>query len=215
MEATLREVVVADRWFGRGRLRFRRYLAAKYVLDWLFAAAALVLASPLFAAIAAAIALDTPGPIIFTQRRIGVHSHEFTIRKFRTMRRDTPHIATDLMAAAPVDYTTRMGRLLRRFSLDELPNLINVLRGDMSVVGPRPALYNQHELIAMRRRGACDLMRPGLTGWAQINGRNLISLDEKVRLDEFYVRNCSILTDARIIVRTLAVMLKKEDMPQR
>jgi lipopolysaccharide/colanic/teichoic acid biosynthesis glycosyltransferase/glycosyltransferase involved in cell wall biosynthesis len=213
MEATLRSVVMADRWFGRGRLRFRRYLAVKYTLDWIFAAAALALASPLFAAIAIAIALDTPGPTIFTQRRIGVHSHEFTIRKFRTMRRDTPHIATDLMATAHVDYTTRMGRLLRRFSLDELPNLVNVARGDMSIVGPRPALYNQHELIAMRRRGACDLMRPGLTGWAQINGRNLISLDEKVRLDEFYMRNCSLTTDARIILRTLAVMLKKEDLP--
>jgi lipopolysaccharide/colanic/teichoic acid biosynthesis glycosyltransferase/glycosyltransferase involved in cell wall biosynthesis len=215
MEAMLRETVVADRWFGRGRLRFRRYLAAKYTLDWIFAAAALVLASPLFAAVAAAIALDTPGPVIFTQRRIGVHSHEFTIRKFRTMRRDTPHIATDLMAETPMDYTTRMGRLLRRFSLDELPNLVNVIRGDMSVVGPRPALYNQHELIAMRRRGACDLMRPGLTGWAQINGRNLISLDEKVRLDEFYVRHCSIVTDARIILRTLVVMFRKEDLPSR
>jgi colanic acid biosynthesis glycosyl transferase WcaI len=210
-EATLREVIGADRWLGRGRVRFRRYLGVKYVLDALTATALLVVASPLFAVIAAAIALDSPGNVIFSQRRIGVHSHEFTIYKFRTMRRDAPHVATDIMVSGQVDYTTRMGKFLRRISLDELPNLVNVLRGDMSLVGPRPALYNQHELIAMRRGTGSDLMRPGITGWAQINGRNLITLGEKVRLDEFYVRNCSILMDARIVLRTAAVMLKRED----
>lgn len=211
MEATLREIVGADRWLGRGRLRFRRYLGVKYILDAIAAMVILPIASPLFAVIAAAIAIDSPGNVIFSQRRIGVHSHEFTIYKFRTMRRDTPHVAADIMVSGQVDYTTRMGRLLRRVSLDELPNLLNVLRGDMSLVGPRPALHNQHELIAMRRGTGSDLMRPGLTGWAQINGRNLITLDEKVRLDEFYVRNCSILMDARIVLRTAAVMLKRED----
>ncbi|MBM3150262.1 MAG: sugar transferase, partial [Chloroflexi bacterium] len=93
--------------------------------------------------------------------------------------------------------------------------LLNVLKGDMSVVGPRPALYNQHELVDMRRRTGSDLMRPGLTGWAQINGRNLITVDEKVRLDAFYVRNCSIMLDARIVLRTLAVMLKEEELARR
>lgn len=211
MEVTLREIVGADRWLGRGRLKFRRYLAVKYFLDVIAAVALLVLASPLFAVIAAAIAIDSPGNVIFSQRRVGVNSHEFTIYKFRTMRREAPHVATDIMMSGQVDYTTRMGRVLRRLSLDELPNLVNVLRGDMSLVGPRPALYNQNELVAMRRGTGCDLMRPGLTGWAQINGRNLITVDEKVRLDEFYVRNCSILLDARIVLRTAAVMLKRED----
>lgn len=215
MEAALRDIVVTEKWLGRGRLRFRRYLAAKYVLDWLFAACALLFGAPLFAAVALAIAVDSRGSILFRQRRIGIHSHEFTIFKFRTMRRETPHVATDIMASGPVDYTTRVGRLLRRFSLDELPNLLNVLKGDMSVVGPRPALYNQHELVDMRRRTGSDLMRPGLTGWAQINGRNLITVDEKVRLDAFYVRNCSIMLDARIVLRTLAVMLKEEELARR
>jgi lipopolysaccharide/colanic/teichoic acid biosynthesis glycosyltransferase/glycosyltransferase involved in cell wall biosynthesis len=210
-EAALREVVGADRWLGRSRLRFRRYLGVKYVLDALAAVVLLVAASPLFAVIAIAVAIDSPGSVIFSQRRVGVHSHEFTIHKFRTMRREAPHVATDIMMSGQVDYTTRMGRFLRRVSLDELPNLVNVLRGDMSLVGPRPALYNQHELIAMRRGTGSDLMRPGITGWAQINGRNLITLDEKVRLDEFYVRNCSIFMDARIVLRTAAVMLKRED----
>jgi lipopolysaccharide/colanic/teichoic acid biosynthesis glycosyltransferase len=210
-EAVLREIVGADRWLGRGRLRFRRYLGVKYVLDALAAVLLLAVTSPLFAVIALAIFADSGGDIIFRQRRVGVHSHEFTIYKFRTMRRDAPHVATDIMVSRQVDYTTRMGRLLRRVSLDELPNLANVLRGDMSLVGPRPALYNQSELIAMRRGTGSDLMKPGITGWAQINGRNLITLDEKVRLDEFYVRNCSILMDARIVLRTVAVMLKRED----
>ncbi len=210
-EAALREVVGADRWLGRGRLRFRRYLAVKYAMDAIAAVVLLAVTSPLFVLIAVAIAVDSRGSTIFSQRRVGVHSHEFTIYKFRTMRRDTPHVATDILMSQRVDYITRMGKFLRRVSLDELPNLFNVLRGDMSLVGPRPALYNQHELIAMRRGTGSDLMRPGITGWAQINGRNLITLDEKVRLDEFYVRNCSILMDARIVFRTVAVMLKRED----
>ena len=131
---------------------------------------------------------------------------EFNIWKFRTMDRHTPDLATDIMMKSPRDYTTRVGRFLRRTSLDELPNLINIARGDMSIVGPRPALYNQYELIAMRRQVGADVVRPGLTGWAQINGRDSIDLHEKVRLDEFYVRNCSFLLDLRVLLRTASVM---------
>ena len=148
---------------------------------------------------------------MFTQRRIGVYSEEFSICKFRTMDRRTPDLATDIMMQSPRDYTTRMGRLLRRTSLDELPNLINIVRGEMSIVGPRPALYNQHELIEKRRHVGADIMRPGLTGWAQINGRDSILLDEKVRLDEFYVRNCSFLLDLKILLRTASVMSNPDE----
>jgi len=212
MEEVLVEAVEADRSLGGGRLPFRRYLGVKYLSDACLSAALLVLASPVFAAVSLAIRMDSPGRAIFTQRRIGVHSHEFTIFKFRTMRRETPHVATDIMASADKDYTTRVGRILRRTSLDELPNLLNVLKGDMSIVGPRPALYNQHELIDLRRRNRSDLLRPGLTGWAQINGRDLITQAEKVRLDEFYARNCSVMLDVRIVLRTGAVVLRVDEV---
>jgi len=107
---------------------------------------------------------------------------------------------------------TRVGAWLRKYSLDELPQLLNVLKGDMSIVGPRPALYNQHELIDLRRRNRSDLLRPGLTGWAQINGRDLITQAEKVRLDEFYARNCSVMLDVRIVLRTGAVVLRVDEV---
>ncbi|MBD3367978.1 MAG: glycosyltransferase [Candidatus Eisenbacteria bacterium] len=214
MTSILEETVDAERAVGGGRVGFRAYLSAKYVLDAVCAAVAVVVLSPVFAAIALAIRLDSHGGAIYRQQRIGVHSLEFTILKFRTMQIDAPEIATDLMLEEDRDYTTRVGRILRKTSLDELPNLLNILRGEMSFVGPRPALYNQHELIEMRRRVRADLMRPGLTGWAQINGRDEISLDEKVRLDGFYVRNCSILLDVRILFRTFSAMTRGQgDVP--
>jgi colanic acid biosynthesis glycosyl transferase WcaI len=210
MDNILGTIVAAESGLGGSHLGFRAYLAAKYTLDFAVALAMLVATSPLFVALSVLVRIDSPGPALFRQRRIGVHSQEFPIWKFRTMYRHAPNIATDLMMVEPTDYTTRVGRLLRKTSLDELPNFWNILRGDMSVVGPRPALYNQYELIEARRRSAADLMRPGLTGWAQINGRDSITLDEKVRLDEFYVRNCSLLLDLRILLGTFSVILNEE-----
>jgi len=210
MEGILAAITDAESALGGSHLGFRTYLAAKYTLDFAVALAIILVASPLFAALSILIRLDSPGRAIFLQRRIGIHSQEFLILKFRTMHRHAPDLPTDRMMVEPTDYTTRVGRLLRKTSLDELPNFWNILRGDMSVVGPRPLLYNQYDLIEARRLSAADLMRPGLTGWAQINGRDLITPDEKVRLDEFYVRNCSLLLDLRILLRTFSVMLNEE-----
>jgi O-antigen biosynthesis protein WbqP len=215
MTAILEETVGSERAVGGGRFGFRTYLAAKYTLDAVAALLSTVLLSPVFVAIAVAIRLDSQGGAIYRQERIGVHSLGFTILKFRTMRIDAPEIATDLMQKSDEDYTTRVGRMLRKTSLDELPNLLNILRGEMSFVGPRPALYNQYELIDMRRRVRADLMRPGLTGWAQINGRDEITLDEKVRLDGFYVRHCSLLLDLKILMGTFAAMTRGQgDVPE-
>ncbi len=212
MEDLLSRVVRRESDLGGGRVRFRHYLAVKYLLDVLVAGVGLVLAAPLMAVTALFIKLDSPGGVIYKQRRIGIYSQEFTIYKFRTMHVHTPELATDLLAPEVHDYTTRMGGFLRKLSIDELPNLWNIIRGDMSVVGPRPALYNQYELIDDRRRAAGDVMRPGLTGWAQINGRDSITQDEKVRLDSFYSRNCSLTLDAKIVFGTLRTVSRPEDV---
>ena len=211
MEDVVAAVVAAEGALGASSFRLRHYLALKYAIDAVVAAVVLVATSPLFLILAVLIKLDSSGRVMFTQRRIGVYSEEFSICKFRTMDRRTPDLATDIMMQRPRDYTTRIGRFLRRTSLDELPNLINIVRGEMSIVGPRPALYNQHELIEKRRQVGADIMRPGLTGWAQINGRDSILLDEKVRLDEFYVRNCSFLLDLKILLRTASVMSNPDE----
>ncbi len=211
----LENVVSLERSVDVDGRRFRRYLALKYTLDASFALFFLVATLPVSAILALLVRLDSPGHAVFRQRRIGVHSHEFMIAKFRTMDRGTPDLATDIMVDQPRSYTTRMGRFLRRTSLDELPNFWNILRGEMSIVGPRPALFNQDELIERRRLLGVDVMRPGLTGWAQINGRDSVTLDEKVRLDEFYVRNCSFMLDLRIILRTAGVMSNPDDLPVR
>lgn len=204
MERVLRECTVGERAMCGSHLRFRHYLAAKYFLDAVGSLLLLVVTAPAFVALALLVKLDSHGRALFTQRRIGVHSQEFRILKFRTMHERAPDLATDLMETESVDYTTRFGRFLRKTSLDELPNLVNVLKGEMSLVGPRPALYNQCELIDMRRQVGVDLVRPGVTGWAQINGRDQITQDEKVRLDEFYVRNCSLFLDLRVFLSTFS-----------
>jgi O-antigen biosynthesis protein WbqP len=206
MEEVLSDVVARDRAVGGSRLGFRHYLAAKYALDAVAAVVVLVVGAPVLLVLSLLVRLDSPGRAIFTQRRVGVHSYEFDIAKFRTMERHAPDLATDVMMGEPRDYTTRVGRFLRRTSLDELPNFWSILKGDMSVVGPRPALYNQCELVEMRRQLGVDIVRPGITGWAQINGRDSITVEEKVRLDEFYVRRCSLLLDLRILLRTFAAM---------
>lgn len=208
MRRVLERAAGDEHGLGGGVLGFRRYLGVKYVLDFLVALGALVATAPVYALIALAVKLDSPGPVIFRQRRIGVHSHEFMIWKFRTMKTETPDLSTDLMEPMAEAYLTRVGRLLRRTSLDELPNLVNVIRGEMSLVGPRPALFNQYELIESRRIAKADLLRPGVTGWAQVNGRDAIYLREKVRLDDFYLRHCSLRLDLTILLRTAAAVVR-------
>ncbi len=212
MDDLLERVVRRERILGGGRMEFRRYLTAKYLIDAALASLLLIVMSPVLALTALLVKVDSRGPVIYRQRRIGIYSQEFTIYKFRTMHVHTPELATDLLAPTIHDYTTRTGRLLRRLSFDELPNLWNILIGDMSIVGPRPALYNQYDLIDERRKVGGDVMRPGLTGWAQINGRDSITQGEKVRLDEFYARNCSLALDLGIVIGTLRTVSRTEDV---
>ena len=180
---------------------------AKRGFDLLVAVVLLVLTSPLTLLIALAIRLDSPGPALFRQRRVGRSSREFVIYKFRTMHDGTPDLASHLMAGQSDRRITRLGGLLRRSSFDELPQLLNIVRGDMSLVGPRPALHNQHDLIAMRQRAGVDALRPGVTGWAQINGRDEIPMELKVAHDRWYLEHHGLATDLIILFRTPFALL--------
>jgi O-antigen biosynthesis protein WbqP len=183
------------------------YGAVKRAADLLASTLLLALCAPLLAVIAIAIRRDSPGPALFRQRRIGRGSREFVILKFRTMRTGTPDLASHLIQDQVADRITRLGALLRRTSLDELPQLWNVWRGDMSVVGPRPALFNQYDLIELRQRANVDALRPGVTGWAQVNGRDDIPLDRKVALDRHYLEHAGPALDLEILVRTAIVLI--------
>ncbi len=171
-------------------------------------AAILVLAVPM-SLVAAAICLTSAGPALYWSDRIGRHNRVFRMPKFRTMRVGTPPLATHLLADADA-YVTPLGRFLRRASLDELPQLWSILCGDMSLVGPRPALFNQDDLIALRTEYGVDELCPGLTGWAQINGRDELTIPQKVTLDHEYLQNRSALMDARIIALTVVKAFARE-----
>lgn len=176
---------------------------AKRAFDLAAATSGILLLSPVFLLLALLVRVDSPGPVLFRQRRPGRGSREFIMLKFRTMRIGTPDLATHLVGEG-TSYVTRIGRILRRTSLDELPQLWNVLRGEMSLVGPRPALYNQYDLIALRQERGVDALRPGVTGWAQVNGRDEIPMDRKVALDEEYLRRAGFFFDLSILWRTVA-----------
>ena len=149
-----------------------------------------------------AILLEDGFPIFFKQKRIGIGFSFFWIYKFRTMRKDTPNVATHLLEN-PEKYLLKTGNFLRKSSLDELPNLFNIIKGDMVFVGPRPALYNQDDLMALRIITGVDKLKPGITGWAQINGRDEISIEQKVSLEKEYLNRKSFFFDSKIIVKTL------------
>lgn len=163
---------------------------------------AIIILIPVFMAVAIWIRLDSPGPILFVQRRIGVGDKEFLMYKFRTMKIGTPEVATDKLQDSQ-SYITKLGYYLRKYSVDELPQLFNVFWGQMSVVGPRPALYNQYDLRQMRKKMGIHQVRPGITGWAQVNGRDEISLEDKVAMDFYYCQNQSFIIDIQIIYRTV------------
>ncbi len=158
--------------------------------------------SPLLLAIAVAVRLTSPGPALHWSERVGRDNALFAMPKFRTMRLDTPQVATHLLSE-PDRWVTPLGRFLRRTSLDELPQLWSVLKGDMSLVGPRPALFNQADLVALRTEAGVSRLRPGITGWAQVNGRDELPIPEKVRLDAEYLRRRSLMLDVALILRTL------------
>ena len=173
----------------------------KRAIDILGALAGLILLSPLFAGAALAVVLQSPGPALHWSRRVGRDERIFRMPKFRTMRVGTPDVATHLLSD-PEQWVTPVGRFLRRTSLDELPQLWSILKGDMSLVGPRPALFNQDDLVALRRAAGVAGLRPGLTGWAQINGRDELPIAEKARLDAEYLQRMSLAFDLQIILAT-------------
>lgn len=182
----------------------------KRVLDFILSLVGLVILSPVLLIIALIIKLTSPGPVFFKQKRVGKNKTYFNILKFRTMRTDTPKDTPTHLLANPDQYITPIGKVLRKTSLDELPQIINILKGDMSIIGPRPALWNQYDLIEERDRyGANDIL-PGLTGWAQINGRDELEIDVKARLDGEYLERMSFLFDCKCFFGTITSVLKHE-----
>jgi O-antigen biosynthesis protein WbqP len=176
------------------------------MLNRLFALIALIILSPIFLVVALAIFIEDGSPIFFKQKRVGVNYTFFNIYKFRSMKKNTPNVATHLLEN-PASYLLRIGGLIRKFSLDELPNLINIIKGEMVFVGPRPALYNQDDLMALRVEAGVDKLKPGITGWAQINGRDEISIEAKVALEKEYLEMKSVWFDMVILVKTFTSVL--------
>ena len=185
----------------------------KRIFDLMVALGLILTFAPLFLLVVLAVRLTSNGPVLFRTQRVGKGNKLFTMYKFRTMRTDTPQVATHLLKE-PDQFLTPIGKLLRRTSLDELPQLINVVRGEMSLVGPRPALFNQDDLIALRSARGVDALTPGITGWAQVNGRDELPIPEKVNLDEWYMRNRSFWLDLKILGMTVLKVIRKEGVVQ-
>ena len=185
----------------------------KRLFDFLMSLIATIILSPVILIVALAVKFTSPGHILFKQRRIGKDNVEFEIYKFRTMRIDTPNVPTHLLEN-PEQWITPVGKFLRKTSLDELPQLFNILKGEMSIVGPRPALYNQFDLKEMRTKVEVHKLVPGLTGWAQINGRDEIPLSLKVNLDKEYLDKMSFLFDIKIIFMTVLSVLKRDGVQE-
>lgn len=179
-------------------------------IDFLLSLFGLVILSPVFLVLCVWIKLDSKGPILFKQKRVGKNKTYFPILKFRTMYIDTPKDMPTHMLANPEQYITKAGKFLRKTSLDELPQIINILKGEMAVIGPRPALWNQDDLIAERDKYGANDVRPGLTGWAQINGRDELEIPVKAKLDGEYVKKISFLFDCRCFFSTILSVLKSD-----
>lgn len=186
------------------------YAVIKRILDFILALIALILLSWLFIIIIACIKVDSKGPILFKQKRVGIHKKHFMIYKFRTMRIDTPKDMPTHMLKNPEQFITKIGKFLRKTSLDELPQLLNILKGDMAIVGPRPALWNQYDLIEERDKYGANDVLPGLTGWAQINGRDELEIPVKAALDGEYIKKMGFLMDVKCILGTVKSVLKHE-----
>lgn len=184
------------------------YQNIKRGLDFLLSLMGLVLLSPVFLILIIAIKLDSPGPVLFRQKRVGIHKSHFYILKFRTMRIDTPKDMPTHLLQNPEQYITKVGKFLRKTSLDELPQIINILKGDMAIVGPRPALWNQYDLIAERDKYGANDVRPGLTGWAQINGRDELEIPVKAKLDGQYIQKMGFVMDLRCFFGTFLSVLR-------
>ena len=185
----------------------------KRLFDFVMSLIGIVVLSPIILIVSLAVKFTSPGPMLFKQRRIGKNNVEFEIYKFRTMRIDTPNVPTHLLEN-PEQWITPVGKFLRKTSLDELPQLFNILKGEMSIVGPRPALYNQIDLKEMRTEAGIHKLVPGLTGWAQINGRDEIPLSLKVKLDKEYLMKKSFFFDIKIIFMTVLSVIKSEGVQE-
>lgn len=185
----------------------------KRLMDFLISLISIVILSPIIFIISLIVKFTSSGPVFFKQRRTGKDNIEFYIYKFRTMRTDTPNVATHLLKDPDI-YITKIGKFLRKTSLDELPQLFNILSGNMSIVGPRPSLYNQDDLIKLRTESGVSALVPGLTGWAQINGRDEIPIAKKVELDVEYLNNKSLWLDIKIIFLTAFKVLKSEGVQE-
>lgn len=185
-------------------LKFQLFI--KRCLDIFFSLILLILLTPLWIIIPILIKLDSPGRVIYTQKRVGINSGFFTIYKYRTMKEGTPDIPTDKVSN-PTKLVTKVGSFLRRTSIDEIPQLINILKGQMSFIGPRPALYNQPGLISLRKEKGADIMRPGITGLAQVSGRDELQIPVKVKYDKKYIDNFSLINDFKILFITVRAVL--------
>ena len=207
--ASLPEALRETRRLARGRGIANRpagfYARVKRGMDFMTGITLLVLLAPLLLLVAVLIRIDSPGPALFRQRRIGRATSEFTILKFRTMFAGTPDLASHLVGPGS-SRVTRLGRFLRRTSIDELPQLWHLITGDMSLVGPRPALHNQYDLIGLRQAAGVDALKPGVTGWAQVNGRDDIPLARKVEFDRHYLEHVGFSHDLMILARTVVVL---------
>lgn len=182
----------------------------KRFFDIVLSLLAIVLLSWLFIIISFAIVIDDPGPVLFTQKRVGKNKKLFKILKFRSMKMNTPHDTPTHMLKNPDQYITRVGKFLRKTSLDDLPQIFNILVGQMSIIGPRPALWNQDDLVAERDKYGANDVRPGLSGWAQINGRDELEIQVKARLDGEYVEKMSFAMDWKCFWKTIISVLKRE-----
>ncbi len=186
------------------------YMKLKRVIDIILSSIGLMVLWPLFVILIMAIKLDSKGPVLFKQKRVGIYKTYFNILKFRTMRIDTPRETPTHLLENPDQWITRVGKFLRKTSLDELPQIINILKGEMSIIGPRPALWNQYDLIEERDKYGANNIRPGLTGWAQINGRDELTIDIKAKLDGEYVDRIGLKMDVNCFFGTILSVLKKE-----
>ncbi len=187
---------------------YRKYI--KRIIDFILSLVAIVIFSPFLLLIVILIKLDSEGPVLFKQKRIGMHKTHFYMLKFRTMRIDSPKDVPTHLLENPDQWITRMGKILRKTSLDELPQLFNIIKGEMSIIGPRPALWNQYDLIAERDKYGANDVRPGLTGWAQVNGRDELPIEVKARYDGEYVQKMSFMFDLKCLLKTVVSVIKGE-----
>ena len=182
----------------------------KRFLDIVLSACGILVLAPVFALLAIAIKADDPGPVFFRQKRVGIHKSHFQIMKFRTMKMDAPSDVPTHLLENPEACITRVGKILRKTSLDELPQIFQIFTGEMSIIGPRPALWNQFDLIEERDKYGANDIRPGLTGWAQINGRDELPIDVKAKLDGEYVQKMSFPFDCKCFFGTIISVLKSD-----